>query len=226
MGNRIDRRIRYAVLLAAAMTALLLSCSNVPSSPTSTVEPTVSTPAPTINGTLPAIQTYEDLEKLRNEDPAKIDNSRFPITPVEALHETVAAPPVDIAAYTFTVDGLVNTPLSLSYDDILNYSPVSEVVLLICEGAFVDNAEWTGVPVSALLAEAGVKPEAAWVSCYGLDRYRKGITIEDAQKDGVFLAYRVNGEELPPAHGYPLRLVVKGKNGVYWVKWANRLEVH
>ena len=109
--------------------------------------PSETTPGPTTTGTLPPIQTYEDLGVLRNEDPALIDNSIFPITPTGAIHPTVSAPPLDIANYSLTVDGLVDTPLSLSYGAILKYPSVTEVVLLICQGAFVDNAEWTGVPV-------------------------------------------------------------------------------
>jgi len=55
----------------------------------------------------------------------------------------------------------VNDPLSLSYDTLLSYPAVSEVVLLICSGAFVDNAEWTGIPLTTLLIKAGLSPKPA-----------------------------------------------------------------
>jgi DMSO/TMAO reductase YedYZ molybdopterin-dependent catalytic subunit len=217
-------RITFFVLLTAVFT---LACNRLPPSQSSTLSviPSETAPGPTTTGTLPPIETYEDLGVLRNEDPALIDNSTFPITPTSAIHPTVSAPPVDIANYSLTVDGLVDTPLSLSYGAILKYPSVTEVVLLICQGAFVDNAEWTGVPVATLLKEAGVKPQAVQVATHGIDRYEKGLKLADIQKDGVFLAYKVNGEILPGEHGYPIRLVVKGKYGVFWTKWVNRLEV-
>jgi DMSO/TMAO reductase YedYZ molybdopterin-dependent catalytic subunit len=216
------------------MVVLVLSCSNIHPSPnqTSMAQTTETSPSPTINETSPinepspAIQTYQDLDSLRLvDDPAEIDNSKFPITPTNAIRVTGAALPVDITKYSLSVDGLVNTPLSLSYDSILKYPHVTEVVLLICEGAFVDNAEWTGVPVSTLLTQAGVKPEAKMVIFHGIDGYQIGLKLQDIQKDGVFLAYEVNGEVLPKEHGYPLRLVAKGKFGALWAKWVNRLEL-
>ncbi|MFC2024412.1 molybdopterin-dependent oxidoreductase [Chloroflexota bacterium] len=181
---------------------------------------------------LPVIESYEDLQKLKEMDPAKVDNSNLPITPVEALHTTLPERwDVDIANYTLIVDGLVANPLELTYSDILAYPSISEVVLLICRGFFADNAEWTGVPVSTLLDEAEIMPDATVVTFYGLDfayedvHYTQTLRLEKVYEDGVFLAYQVNGEDLPPEHGYPLRLVVKGLNGFNWVKWLWRVKV-
>jgi hypothetical protein len=114
-----------------------------------------SSPIPTGNFTTPVIQAYQDLKALVNKDPAKIDNSNFPITPVEALRPTTQAPQINMTKYALTVDGLVDTPLTLTYGDILKYPSVSATLLLICPGVFVDNAEWTGVPVKTLLDQAG-----------------------------------------------------------------------
>lgn len=205
------------------ITTLVPSCSNArPSqSSTATLEPI----SPTITGALPPIQTYKDLDSLKNEDPAKIDNSKFPITPVTALRLAGGLPLLDMKTYALSVDGLVNKPLYLGYDSILEYPIISEVVLLICQGAFVDNAEWTGIPVTTFLSEAGIKPEATKVQVIGIDGYEIDLNLKDVQNEGVILAYKVNGEILPPVQGYPIRLVVKGKYGSYWVKWVNRLRV-
>lgn len=227
MGNIRKRLHREIVFLGAAMSVFVLSCSNAHPSPSPplTAPPAESTPSPTISETSPTILTYEDLDSLKLDDPADIDNSNFPITPTSALRLAGGLPLIDMATYKFTVDGLVNTPLSLSYDAIPKYPSVSEVVLLICQGAFVDNAEWTGVPVTTFLAEAGIKPEASKVAFMAIDGYEIDLNLKDVQKDGVFLAYKVNGEILPQDQGYPIRLVVKGKYGSYWVKWVNRLEI-
>jgi DMSO/TMAO reductase YedYZ molybdopterin-dependent catalytic subunit len=210
------------------ITPVPASKSTTPTTSTGLITPSQSTElttSPTTNGGLPPILTWQDLSALINSDPAHIDNSKFPITPVEQLGITENTADVDITQYTLSVDGLVDTPLALSYDDILKYSAVSEVVLLICPGTFADNAEWTGVPVTTLLIEAGIKSEASYVVFYAVDGYLQTSSLKDIQQDGVFLAYMVNGQILPKTHGYPIRLVMKGKYGSYWIKWVNRIEI-
>jgi DMSO/TMAO reductase YedYZ molybdopterin-dependent catalytic subunit len=180
---------------------------------------------------LPAIESYEDLQKLVDINPAHVDNSNLTITPVDALHTTTPERiDVDMDSYTLAVDGLVARPLELTLSDIMAYPQTSEVVLLICPGFFADNAEWTGVLVNVLLTEAEIVPDASMVTFYGLDvsydrYYQQTLPLEIISKEGVILAYQVNGKELPPEHGYPLRLVVKGSKGFTWVKWLWRIEV-
>ena len=160
------------------------------------------------------------------ETPDRFDNSGRLITATEDLNLTGIPPEeIDIAEYRLTVDGLVERPLALSYDEILAYPTVTKVVLLICPGVFEDNAEWTGVPVATLLAEAGVKPEATEVTFRDFGNYTKTLPLEVAQQEGVFLAHSVNGEVLPLEHGYPLRLVAEGRYGSDWVKWVKHIEV-
>ena len=166
-----------------------------------------------------------DFEAIMSSHPSEVDNSKIPITKIEELHVTGSVPKVDITQYRLTVDGLVDNPLELTYEELLRYPTVTDVVLLICPVVFFDNAEWTGVPVSSLLDEAGVKPQARNVVFYGLDRYQTTLPLEEIQRDGVFLAHTVNGWVLPRAHGFPLRLVVESVYGSKWVKWVGRIEV-
>ena len=175
-------------------------------------QPEIEIPSPEIN-------------RLRALDPATVDNSNFPITLTDKLHPTGRPPEINIAEYRLIVDGLVENPLSLTYEAFLEYPTVTEVVLLICPDTFVDNAEWTGIPVMALLAEASINSEAKKVAFYATDGYKQELYLDTAQKEGVFLAHTVNGQILPLKHGYPLRLVVKGEFGFYWVKWLEHIEV-
>ena len=154
-----------------------------------------------------------------------IDGTQLPITPVENLGVTGLAPEVDIDAYRLTIDGLVGVPLVLSYADISGYPMVSEAAVLVCPEAFIDVAEWSGVPVSTLLEEAHVDPQATQVSFYAIDGYQRTFPLAEVLRDGVFLALRVNGQILPKEHGYPLRLVMEGKEGNNWIKWVNRIEL-
>jgi DMSO/TMAO reductase YedYZ molybdopterin-dependent catalytic subunit len=191
-------------------------------------EPAQIEPPPSTVTEEPEADLPTELSQVISSDPAKVDNSKLPITSVDELNLTGTAPEVDIEQYRLVIDGLVETPLSLTYDEILAYPSVTEVVLLICPGYFADNAEWTGVPVTTLLEEAGIKPEAKMVVFQDIaGSYRKELLLEDVMgNDSIFLAYAVDGgQTLPAEHGYPLRLVAKDKYGSYWVKWVGTIEV-
>jgi len=213
-------KARYKILLTACillafLAALATSChNNSDSTPTPTATPT---PTPTTD--------LAELQSLKNREPATVDNYTLPISSIEDLHITGSPPDIDTEQYRLVVDGLVEQPLSLTYSEFLSRPSVTNVVLLICPGVFVDNAEWTGVPVSLLLEEAGVDPEAEAIAFYSADGYQKTVSLEGADMDGVFLAHHVNGEVLPLKHGYPLRLVVEGQYGYIWVKWVNHIQV-
>jgi sulfoxide reductase catalytic subunit YedY len=163
-----------------------------------------------------------DIEYLH---PSEVDNTTLPITAVEDLHRTGRPQDYDISTYRLIVDGLVENPLSLTYEDLLSRPQVTEEVLLICPGVFWDNAVWTGTPLSLILDEAGVLPEASQVYVKAGDGYSRKINLEDAMADGVFLVYEVNGETLPKEHGYPIRLVARHQYGNVWVKWIEEIEV-
>lgn len=218
-------KIYLLVALVALVSVLLVSCqtnNDITATQTAFNEPS---PSPTITRLTPTMASYAALDELIHEDPARIDNSNLPITPADKLGATGVIQEVDIEQYRLTIDGFVSKPLSLTYEEILAYPPVTDVVLLICPGFFVDNAEWTGVPVATILAEAGIKPEAGFVSFYAPDGYRQILSLEYIRGNSVFLAHTVNGQILPAKHGSPLRLVVEDKYGSLWVKWVDRIEV-
>lgn len=150
-----------------------------------------------------------------------------PLTPLEDLGVTGKPIEVDIESYRLVVDGLVEQSLSLSYDDLLAYSAVTQVPRLDCPGFFVDYAEWTGPLVRTILDEAGVKPEAREVWFYDGRKhpYSARLTLEEALAEDSFLAYQVYGQMLPKEHGYPIRLVAGSRLGNAWVKWLFRIEV-
>jgi DMSO/TMAO reductase YedYZ molybdopterin-dependent catalytic subunit len=98
----------------------------------------------------------------------------------------------------------------------------------------VGNAEWTGTPLRALLEEAGVDESASEVAFRGLDRgieggeeqaFERSLPLAEALGEDVLLAYAMNGQPLPPQHGFPLRLVVPGWYGMTSVKWLERITV-
>jgi DMSO/TMAO reductase YedYZ molybdopterin-dependent catalytic subunit len=151
------------------------------------------------------------------------------------------------------VEGAVRKPLELKLDDIRSLPPRSLVVTLECAGngrAFLDppvsgeqwrtgavgTAEWTGTSLRGVLDMAEPLVTAVEVLCIGADAgtpagtgarisYERSLPIADALRDDVLVAYAMNGEDLPPEHGAPLRLVVPGWYGMASVKWLMTLRV-
>jgi DMSO/TMAO reductase YedYZ molybdopterin-dependent catalytic subunit len=160
-------------------------------------------------------------------------------------------PVVDPATWRLEVDGAVQRPLSLSLADLARRPPASAAVTFECAGngrallaprpisqpwllEAVGTAQWTGTPLAALLAEAGVADDAVEVVFTGLDRgvegdveqdYARALPLADALRDEVLLAWEMNGAPLLPQHGFPLRMVVPGWYGMTNVKWLSRITV-
>ena len=176
---------------------------------------------------------------------------RYPITPA-GLHYLLIhydIPAVDSATYRLEVDGLVRSPLSLSLEDLRALPAVELPVTMECAGngrtlvephvtsqpwvlEAVGTATWRGAPLRALLGEAGVEDSAIEVLFTGLDHgveegieqeYQRSLSLIDAHRPEVLLAYEMNGAPLPPQHGFPLRLVVPGWYGMTSVKWLGRI---
>jgi DMSO/TMAO reductase YedYZ molybdopterin-dependent catalytic subunit len=224
------------VLIGALLLLAVVSCSSpmnsTPQGPEMTPPVVEDAPQPTEENSPVVTPTPEPtaeptgpLLNIKYMHPSEVDNTTLPITAVEDLNRTGRPVEYDIDEYRLVVDGLVENPLSLSYEDLLSRPQVTEEVLLICPGFFWDNAEWTGTPLSLILEEAGVSPEASYIHIKAGDSYARRIALEDAMADGVFLAYEVNGETLPTEHGYPIRLVARHQYGNVWVKWIEHIEV-
>jgi DMSO/TMAO reductase YedYZ molybdopterin-dependent catalytic subunit len=165
-------------------------------------------------------------EELRNMNPAEIDNRNLDIDHLEefgTMGPTDVA--VDVKTYQLKITGAVNHPLSLSYDQILKFPSMTEVVLLICPGFFSNNGRWTGVSLKTLLHEARVKKEATYLDIKGAYEKQVRIPLKDIDRKRIFLAYRVNGKILPQRHGFPLRLVYEDAYGSDWVKYVDEVVV-
>ncbi|WP_240558629.1 molybdopterin-dependent oxidoreductase [Paracoccus contaminans] len=158
---------------------------------------------------------------------------------------------IDTDAYRITVAGKVATPLSLSLKDLREgFTPVEIVAAHQCSGnsrGFVEprvaggqlangamgNARWTGVPLRAVLERAGIDPSAVEVAFGGLDGpvlegtpdFEKSLKLDHALDGEVMLAWAMNGQDLPWLNGYPVRLVVPGYFGTYWIKHLDTITV-
>jgi DMSO/TMAO reductase YedYZ molybdopterin-dependent catalytic subunit len=187
------------------------------------------------------------------ETPFSVFNENI-ITPNDAffVRYHLADVPLDIDPDKFTVDikGKVDRPMKLSLADIKKI-PANELVAVNqCSGnsrgffaprvaggqlgnGAMGNARWRGVPLKTVLDHAGVQASAKQVVFGAMDGpvsdrtpdFAKALDIDHARDGDVMLAYAMNGEDLPVLNGYPLRLIVPGYYGTYWVKHLNEINV-
>jgi sulfane dehydrogenase subunit SoxC len=193
--------------------------------------------------------SLEELQLAARNHGMPLEALRHEITPL-GLHYLLVhydIPIVDAAGWRLTIAG--TRELTLSLDDLRAREAVTAPVTMECAGngralleprpvsqpwlsEAVGTAEWTGVRLAPLLAEAGIPENAVEVVFTGLDRgveggveqlYQRSLTLADATRDDVLLAYACNGVPLPPQHGFPLRLLVPGWYGMTSVKWLQRI---
>ena len=181
-----------------------------------------------------------------------LEGLRYPITPT-GMHYLLVhfdVPDVNVAEWRLEVGGLVSKPVSLTLEEIKERPAVTIAVTMECAGngrallaprpisqpwllEAIGTAEWTGTPLRGLLEEACIDDTAVEVLFTGIDQgiqgeelhyYQRSLSIDEATREEVLLAYQMNGEPLQPQHGYPLRLIVPGWYGMTSVKWLDRIE--
>lgn len=182
--------------------------------------------------------------------------SSISFSPIQSLHGIITPnglfferyhagrPDVDPEQHRLMIHGLVDRPLILSMKDILRFPAVSRVHFIECPAnggmewraaqlnslqfthGMISCAEWTGVKLSTLLEEVGLKKDAKWVLVEGADGAHMTRSLPlDKCLDDCLVVYAQNGEALRPEQGYPLRLVVPGWEGNVSVKWLRRIKV-
>ena len=195
--------------------------------------------------------TLEELQLAARNHGLPLEALRYDLTP-PGLHYLLThydIPAVDPASFRLIIDGLVDTPLTLDLDDLRSRPRRTVAVTMECAGngrawlhprpvsqpwleEAVGTARWTGTPLAPLLREAGMDPAAVDVVFTGLDHgiergveqdYQRSLSPTEALRADVLLAYEMNGAQLPPQHGHPLRLVVPGWYGMAQVKWLTRI---
>jgi DMSO/TMAO reductase YedYZ molybdopterin-dependent catalytic subunit len=130
------------------------------------------------------------------------------------------------ADWRLSVDGLVAQPGAFSLAQLRSYPSRSQITQLACEEGWSYIAEWTGVPLSHLLGIVGVQPQARYVVYFSIDPdWWESIDMADALHPQTFLAYGLNGDELPVGNGGPLRLRLPRQLGYKSVKFITHITV-
>jgi len=130
------------------------------------------------------------------------------------------------ADWRVAVDGMVERPASFSLAQLKSYPSHRQITMLQCEEGWSYIAEWAGVPLAQVLDAVGARPEARYVVYFSLDPdWWDSIDMADALHPQTFLAYGMNGEELPVGNGGPLRMRLPRQLGYKSVKFITRLTV-
>ena len=153
-------------------------------------------------------------------------------------------PNIDPAKHRLVIHGLVDRPIRYSLADLKRFPTLSRTYFMECSGTtgrelmrateptvqrshgLVSTSEWTGVPLSTLLRQTGLKPGAAWVLAEGADAavMTRSVPIDKCLSDAL-IVFAQNGEAIRPEQGYPMRLFLPGWEGNISIKWLRRLEV-
>jgi DMSO/TMAO reductase YedYZ molybdopterin-dependent catalytic subunit len=198
---------------------------------------------------------------VRSEEPLNLEmpfeTVESFITPTKSFYVRThfPIPKIDRDAWWLHIEGEVEKPFAINYEQLLELESVTIPVTLECAGnnrnflepkvkgvqwrlGAVGTAEWTGVPLSALVGRALVRSNAREIILEGADHgmladpkspfgeltFSRSVPLEKAKRD-VLIAYRMNGKDLPPEHGFPVRAIVPGWYAMASIKWLQRIIV-
>ena len=141
-------------------------------------------------------------------------------------HPTIGGPipKINIKIWTLIIDGAVDSPLKLKWDDILKLPKTESVSDFHCvESWSVLNCRWEGVRFKQIAALVKPKPNAKYVSFYCADGYSTSLSLEELSGDDILLAYKLDGDFLEEGLGAPLRLVVPSKYAYKSAMWLTQI---
>ncbi len=174
----------------------------------------------------PPTPNYGEIQAVQFLSPEITSNDQFYIVSKNLSSD----PTVNGNSWRLTVDGQVDNPLTLTYQDLLALPMKQQYESLMCisnevGGEYMSNALWEGIPLTHLLQRAGVKAGATKVVFHAADDYTDSIHLTKALEPTTMLAVRMNRATLPQEHGFPARMLVPGIYGMKHCKWLTRIEV-
>jgi DMSO/TMAO reductase YedYZ molybdopterin-dependent catalytic subunit len=172
-------------------------------------------------------------EPQRGPRARAVPGTRPEITPNDAFYRIdidLEPPRIDASTWRLRVEGMVDSPLSLTLDEVRALPAVSQMITLECisnrlGGDLIGTSRWTGARLSDVLRAAAARDGAEAVLIHAADGYYESVSMADAHDERMLLVYEMNGEPLAPAHGFPLRIYVPNRHGMKLPKWIERLRV-
>jgi DMSO/TMAO reductase YedYZ molybdopterin-dependent catalytic subunit len=196
-------------------------------------EAAFAAPAPAVDSGLTAAEAMQDANPEAAFDALEAEGKLTPaITSVADFYhvsKNISDPVVDAASWSLTIEGMVATPLTFTYEQIHDRATTQNISTLACisnelNGDLAGTAEWTGLPLRSLLEEAGVDPAAVDVVFFAADGYDDSVPLAQAMHPTTLLVTGMNGEPLATDHGFPARLIIPPIYGMKNVKWVERIE--
>jgi sulfane dehydrogenase subunit SoxC len=247
-GKPISRRVLLGGAATAAVVLLKSSYGQVVQKAITQAELKISDPTKVLGPPPGELGTRSVFER-----PVKKPSDTSSRTPLQDLYGTITpsdlhyerhhagVPVIDPHSYSLTIHGMVEKPLVFSLAGLKRFPSVTRIFFLECSGNYrggkaamtpqeiaglTSQSEWTGVMLSTLFREVGVKPKASWFLAEGSDAavMSRSIPVSKGWEDAM-IAYAQNGEAIRPEQGYPARLLLPGWEGNTSVKWLRRIEL-
>jgi DMSO/TMAO reductase YedYZ molybdopterin-dependent catalytic subunit len=152
------------------------------------------------------------------------------LSPFERDYDNAIEQPLErqvkIRSYRLKVEGLVNKPLSLTYDQVLALPHVKRMVNMPCVEGWTETLLYEGVRLADLFTKAKMKPGVTTVIFHTVGkRYSSSLSLAYVKKADVLLGFKINGLKLNQERGFPFQVVAPHKLGYKWVKWVERIEL-
>jgi len=142
------------------------------------------------------------------------------------IYAALGVPKIDPRLWKLRVDGLVDSPLEYTYEELTSRPQSSLIRSLHCVTRWsIRDVAWEGILIRDLVAPAGVPPEASWLMFHCIDGYTAPVPLEDALKEDSILAFKLNGRPLSVEQGFPARPFIPGLYAWKSAKWVNRMEI-
>jgi DMSO/TMAO reductase YedYZ molybdopterin-dependent catalytic subunit len=132
---------------------------------------------------------------------------------------------IDVNTYRLKVGGLVRTPLSLTYQDVIHMPAYQKVTTLNCVEGWSVRYLWQGVLLSDILDRAGADPNAKVIIFRCYDGYSTSLSADYIRSNKILLAYMMNQIYMPAERGFPFQVVAENQYGYKWAKWVTQIEV-
>jgi len=133
---------------------------------------------------------------------------------------------INVSEYRLKVGGLVENPLNLEYNQVMEkFQSYEKVVTLDCVEGWSVRILWQGVLVKDILADAKVNPEANTIIFHAVDGYSTSFPLGYVTENDIIIAHMMNNITIPPERGFPFQLVAESKWGYKWIKWITEIEL-
>ena len=177
-----------------------------------------SLPAPKDYLNRPPVLQYAEVREYEGKDLSSINDFR---------ENSIKGPQyIDLESYHLNITGLVENPLTYTYDEVVNGSQsYQKVVTLYCVEGWDVTLLWEGVLIEDLIEQAQALPEAEVVIFHAYDGYTTSLPIDYIVEQDILMAYRMNDVDLPPERGAPFQLVAESRLGYKWIKWVTDIEL-